>query len=149
VKEGMTVLDIGCGPGLFSFEMAKMVGENGKVVATDIQQKMLDMLKNKISGLKREKRIVLHKCEKNKIGLKEKFDFILIFYVVNEVENKKGFFNEIKSLMKDNAKILIVEPLFHVSKNSFEEILSIAEEKGFKIINKPNINLSRAAFLIK
>jgi ubiquinone/menaquinone biosynthesis C-methylase UbiE len=41
VKEGMTVLDIGCGPGFFSVAMATMVGETGKVIAADIQDGML------------------------------------------------------------------------------------------------------------
>ncbi|MCP4372916.1 MAG: SAM-dependent methyltransferase, partial [Deltaproteobacteria bacterium] len=26
IKEGMTVLDVGCGPGFFSIDMAQMVG---------------------------------------------------------------------------------------------------------------------------
>ena len=30
IKEGMNVLDVGCGPGFFSVELAKMVGKNGK-----------------------------------------------------------------------------------------------------------------------
>ena len=32
IKEGMTVLDIGCGPGFFSLEMAKMLHGTGKVI---------------------------------------------------------------------------------------------------------------------
>ena len=35
IKEGMTVLDVGCGPGFFSVEMAKMVGNKGKVIAAE------------------------------------------------------------------------------------------------------------------
>ena len=33
-REGMTVLDLGCGPGFFSVEMAEMVGASGKVIST-------------------------------------------------------------------------------------------------------------------
>ena len=68
VKEGMKVLDIGCGPGFFSFEMAKMVGPDGKVVAADIQQEMLDKLKDKISGLEFEKRINFAKTDKDTLS---------------------------------------------------------------------------------
>ena len=46
VKEGMTVLDVGCGPGFFSVELAKLVGRTGKVISVDLQQGMLDMLRN-------------------------------------------------------------------------------------------------------
>ena len=38
VEEGMVVLDIGCGPGFFSIDMAKMVGRSGRVIAADLQE---------------------------------------------------------------------------------------------------------------
>jgi ubiquinone/menaquinone biosynthesis C-methylase UbiE len=31
IKEGMTVLDLGCGPGVFTLELASLVHESGKV----------------------------------------------------------------------------------------------------------------------
>jgi ubiquinone/menaquinone biosynthesis C-methylase UbiE len=37
IEEGMTVLDIGCGPGFFSIDMAQMVGKTGRVIAADLQ----------------------------------------------------------------------------------------------------------------
>ena len=41
IKEGMIVLDVGCGPGFFSIELAQMVGNSGRVVAADLQEGML------------------------------------------------------------------------------------------------------------
>ena len=41
IREGMTVLDIGCGPGFFSVEIAKMLNGKGKVIAADAQEGML------------------------------------------------------------------------------------------------------------
>ena len=35
VQPGMTVVDYGCGPGRYTAEFAKLVGENGKVFAVD------------------------------------------------------------------------------------------------------------------
>jgi ubiquinone/menaquinone biosynthesis C-methylase UbiE len=48
VKEGMKILDVGCGPGFFSVELAKMVGAHGKVYAVDLQEGMLQKLRDKI-----------------------------------------------------------------------------------------------------
>ena len=42
IKEGMTVMDLGCGPGFFTIEMARMVGKNGNVTAVDLQEGMLN-----------------------------------------------------------------------------------------------------------
>ena len=44
IHEGQTVIDIGCGPGFFTLAMARLVGENGRVIAVDIQKSMLDKL---------------------------------------------------------------------------------------------------------
>jgi len=61
IKDGMTILDLGCGPGFFSVEIAKMIGKSGKVIAADLQEGMLQKLRNKIKGTEIEKRIKLHK----------------------------------------------------------------------------------------
>ena len=71
IEEGMIVLDVGCGPGFFTLDLAQMVGKTGRVVAVDLQEGMLQKLRNKIEGTEIEKRIVLHKCEVDKIGLSE------------------------------------------------------------------------------
>ena len=41
IKEGMTVLDLGCGPGYFTIDIAQMVGKSGRVIAADLQEGML------------------------------------------------------------------------------------------------------------
>src|SRR5262249_31016445 len=41
LQPGMTVLDIGCGPGRLTIPAARQVGPTGKVVALDLQPGML------------------------------------------------------------------------------------------------------------
>lgn len=148
IKEGITVLDLGCGPGFFSIEIAKMVGKSGRVIAADLQEGMLQKLRDKIQGTEAEKRITLHKCEKNRIGVSENVDFVLAFYVVHELPNQDEFLSEIKSILKLSGQLLIVEPrLFHVSKKAFEEAIRRAREIGFQPIEKPRVFLSWTALL--
>lgn len=45
VRPGMTVMDVGCGMGLFSMPMARIVGNQGRVIAVDLQQEMFDVLR--------------------------------------------------------------------------------------------------------
>jgi protein-L-isoaspartate O-methyltransferase len=47
LKEGMVVADVGAGSGYHAFLMAPLVGEKGKVIASDIQQEMLDLIAKK------------------------------------------------------------------------------------------------------
>jgi ubiquinone/menaquinone biosynthesis C-methylase UbiE len=147
IQEGMTVLDIGCGPGFFSIELAQMAGKSGRVIAADLQEGMLQKLKDKIQGTELEERIKLHKCETNTLGLPEKVDFILAFYMVHEVPDQQGFFNEIKSALTQNGHVFIIEPPFHTSKKAFEEIVSRAQAAGLKVVDRPKIFPNKAVVL--
>jgi ubiquinone/menaquinone biosynthesis C-methylase UbiE len=149
IKEGMTVLDIGCGPGFFSIEMAKMVGESGRVIAADLQEGMLEKLRDKIKGTELEGRITLHKCQEDKTGVSENVDFALLFYMVHELPNMEEFFNEIVTILKPNGQVLIVEPPFHVSKTAFEETIRKAREAGLIEVERPKVFLSKTALLKK
>ncbi len=149
IEKGMTVLDIGCGPGFFSIDMAQLVGKSGRVIATDLQEEMLQKLREKIQGTALEERLTLHKCEENKIGVSENVDFVLVFYMFHEVPNQEEFLNEIGSILKPNGQVLIVEPPFHVSKSTFEEIIRKARNAGFTLVERPKVFLSKTAVLKK
>jgi ubiquinone/menaquinone biosynthesis C-methylase UbiE len=149
IEEGMTVLDVGCGPGFFSIDMAQMVGESGRVIAADLQEGMLEKLRDKIKGTELEGRITLHKCEEDKTGVCENVDFVLLFYVVHEVPNKEDFFNEIVNILKPNGQIFIIEPPFHVSKVAFEETVRKAQEAGLTEVERPKVFISMTAILKK
>jgi ubiquinone/menaquinone biosynthesis C-methylase UbiE len=148
VKAGMVVLDVGCGPGFFSIEMAKMVGPNGKVISADLQQGMIDKLASKIKGTSAEKRIALVKCDKNAINVSETVDFILTFYMVHEVPDKDAFFRQLHDVLKVEGRYLIVEPkLFHVSKAEFLATIQRAEKNGFRANPGPKLPFSWSSVL--
>jgi len=147
ISEGMTVLDLGCGPGFFSTEIAKLIGDSGKVIAADLQDGMLEKVSKKIRGTKLEQRIELHKCISNKIGVVEKVDFVLAFYMIHEVPDQDKLFRELKSILKPQGQIYIIEPKFHVSEKSFEEMIHLIKGIGFEIIDRPKVFFSRTVLL--
>ena len=150
VKEGMRVLDAGCGPGYFSVEMARLVGPGGCVIAADLQEAMLQKLAAKIEGTELEPRIKRVQCESNNMNVREKVDFILAFYMVHEVPDKDSFFRQLKSVLNERGRLLLVEPkLFHVTLKDFEATKEIAAKAGFKIGPGPRILLSWSAVLSK
>lgn len=149
IEEGMAVLEIGCGPGFFTLDMARMVGQSGRVIAVDMQEGMLEKLKSKIAGTDLERRIEPHKCEVDRIGISETVDFILLFYVAHEIPDKSGLFRELYPLLCGDGQILIVEPPFHVSKAAFEQMLKQAEEAGFVHAKSPKMLLHKTAILQK
>jgi len=149
VEEGMTVLDIGCGPGFFSMDLAHMVGRSGRVIASDLQEGMLQKLRDKIQGTELEERITLHQCKKDEVGVSEDVDFVLAFYMVHEVPNPKRFFEEIKSILKPNGQMLVVEPPFRVSRKALEQTVRKARDAGWKPVEGPKVFLSKTVILKK
>ena len=145
VKEGMTILDVGCGPGFFSVEIAKMLNGTGKVIAADAQGGMLDIIRRKIMGTPLEQRIELHQSSFESIGVTEKTDFILAFYMIHEVKDQKKFLEELASILKPDGTMLIIEPKFHVSKRAFGATVDSLKDIGFAVVDSTKMFFSRAA----
>ena len=149
VKEGMTVMDVGCGMGYFSINMAKLTGPNGKVIAVDLQQKMLDVMLRRAARAGVADRISAHRCQADSLGISEAADFVLAFWMVHEVGDKGRFFRQLRSILKPGAKLLIAEPKMHVTAAELNETVQTALADGFQYCHSPKVALSRTALLKK
>ncbi len=145
--EGMAVLDLGCGPGFFTLEMARQVGGSGRVVAVDLQQGMLDKARMKLTKAGLAEAVAFHLCRADHVGLKEAFDFILVFHVLHEVPDQGNFLRELKTLLKQGGRVLIAEPGFHISRDEFLGSIDLMRQAGFTVIEKPRIRFSRVVLI--
>ena len=152
IKQGMTVLDIGCAMGFFSLPLAEMVGENGRVICLDVQEKMIDSVRKRAYKAGLSDRIKTHLCSQSSLGLtdlKERIDFALAFAVVHEVPDAGSFFSEIHEAIKPDGKFLVAEPKGHVSESDFDATVSLAEQEGFTVVNRSGTLSARAVLLEK
>jgi len=137
LRPGDTVIDLGCGPGFFTIDMAKIVGPTGKVIAVDLQRPMLDKVARKAKRHSVAEWVAYHLCEADRIGLEAKADFILAFYMIHETPDPRAYLMQIKALMKADARLLVVEPKMHVSKQAYELMARQAEEVGLCVLDHP------------
>jgi ubiquinone/menaquinone biosynthesis C-methylase UbiE len=152
VDSGMTVLDVGCAMGFFSLPLAEMVGPGGKVVCVDLQEKMLQALVKRAVKAGLRDRIAPRLCPKRRLGLEDlrgTVDFALAFAVVHEVPEAPAFFSEIYETLKQGGRSLVAEPRGHVSRQDFDRCISVAENAGFRIAERPRIKRSRSILLGK
>lgn len=147
IKEGMTVMDLGCGMGYFSRGMARLVGANGKVIAVDLQQKMLDVMLSRARRSGVADRIIAHRCEADTIGIEKPIDYVLAFWMVHEVSDKNNFFLQLRSILSPRGRMLIAEPKMHVTAEALDKTIEIAQDNGFQHCDRPNIRFSRTALL--
>src|SRR5262249_15195433 len=126
VHEGMTVLEPGSGMGFFTLELARLVGTSGRVVAVDIQPKMLDRLKRRAAKAGLLVHIDARLTSPDSMGiadLRSSIDFTLAFAVVHEFSDAPRFFAEVSAASKPGASLLLAEPKGHVKASEFESEL--------------------------
>jgi len=149
VREGDSVLDVGPGMGYFTIPMARMVGETGKVIAADVQQRMLTFLESRAKKAGLAQRIEPHLVSQASLGIHEQIDFALAFWMVHEVPDQGRFLGELKSLLKPRGLFLMVEPAMHVSKTMYQETERRAQAAGFALKERPKISMSRSTLFLR
>jgi len=146
LKNGDVLLDAGAGTGYFAIPATTYVGENGKVIAADISQQMLDLIK---LHLPESAPLELLLCSADSIPLPDQsVDKILMAFVLHEVDHPVAYLQMLSKILKDDGKIFIVEwapvespmgPPLHerLSKTDLETFFA---EAGFKLLRFETIN---------
>ena len=149
VRIGMTVLDVGCGAGFASLGLADLVGEEGLVISADVQPKMLDVVKKRAARAGLNNRIRVHLCDSNGIGVEEELDFAVAFFMLHEVPDARAFLEELYTLLKIGGRLFLTEPIIHVSRRKFEQIVEGAQLIGFTVSKRPSVRFGRTVLLEK
>jgi len=152
VHEGQTVLEPGPGMGFFTLEAARLVGRSGRIVAVDIQPKMLDGLRRRVEKAGLLDRIEVRLAATNSLNvadLANSVDFTLAFAVVHELPDTVRFFQEVATVSKAGAQLLLAEPKGHVKAADFSNELHLAADAGFELATQPTIARSHTALLRK
>ena len=152
VTAGMKVLEPGPGMGFFTLELARLVGPTGRVIAIDIQPKMLEVLARRARKAGLADRIEVRSATGEGLGidgLRGAMDFALAFAMVHEAPNAEKLLREIHDALKPGAKLLLAEPKGHVSAEEFEHALAAAKDAKFAIESRPVIRRSQAAVLVR
>lgn len=110
--EGLSVLDLGCGPGRLTIPLAQAVGNQGKVVAVDIQQGMLRRAKAKASKAGLTNIQFLHAgAGEGRLG-QECFDRALLVTVLGEIPQCESALKEVYDALKPGGVLSVTEIIF-------------------------------------
>ena len=151
VRLGMHVLDVGCGAGFNTDGLARLVGSEGRVVAVDLQPRMLAMTERRLKRSGLVDRVELVEAQVDDLGIESQahFDFAVAFWMAHEVEDLGRFFRQLRDAMEPGASLLICEPKLHVTGPAFARSVRAALRAGFRASERPAIALSRAALLTR
>lgn len=135
----MTVLEPGPGMGFFTLDMARMIGANGRVIAVDIQQKMIDSLRHRAARAGLLARMDMRIADSASLGVNDlygKVDFTLAYAVVHEMPSPEHFFLEAAQCSKPGATLFFSEPSGHLTEEEFQKELDGALQAGFELTDR-------------
>jgi ubiquinone/menaquinone biosynthesis C-methylase UbiE len=147
VREGMTVLEPGPGMGFFTLEAARRVGEGGRVVAVDLEPRMLAGLRRRAAKAGLEGRIETRTARRESLGVDDlagRVDLALAFLVVHELPDQGRFFSELRAALAPGGKVLVIEPRGHVAPASFEASMAAAARAGLRRTPEPGPRVWRS-----
>lgn len=147
VHAGDIVLDVGPGIGYFTLALARVTGESGRVIAADIQPKLLNVLMRRAARAGVADRITPRLSTPARTGVTETVDFALAFWVVHEIPDQHAFFLQVRDILSPSGGLLVAEPKLHVSRGRFARSLAIAEKAGFYLYSRPTVRMSHCALL--
>ena len=106
LKSGMTVVDLGCGTGVFSLPLAALVGPTGRVYAVDKSTAMLDYLRDQGSPAG----IYLIQSDVMETRIPPgTADFCLLAFILHEVPAPGRLMAEAAYLLKPGGSVMVVE----------------------------------------
>ncbi|HTP57730.1 MAG TPA: methyltransferase domain-containing protein [Spirochaetia bacterium] len=151
LREGMTVLEPGPGMGFFTLELARMVGPRGRVIAVDIQPRMLAGLRRRATraGLAPRIECRLGGATLGVGDLASSVDFLLAYAVVHELPDASVFFQEAAEALRPGGTLLFAEPSGPVDEKLFAVELGAAHAAGLVMEESLSLSRSQGAVLRK
>lgn len=112
LQRGERVADFGAGPGHYTIEAAKEVGEGGHVYSIEIQKNLISKVENKAesAGLQNVNVIWadLEKPEGSTLD-NELVDVVIASNILFQITNKEQFLQEAYRVLKEGGRLLLID----------------------------------------
>ncbi|HET9620029.1 MAG TPA: class I SAM-dependent methyltransferase [Kofleriaceae bacterium] len=129
IGPGSRVADIGAGSGLLTVHLARAVKPNGRVVATDIDGAVLDLLQTRLAAANLsdvvERRVVSAEKPELEAGA---YDAILLAEVDHYFSNEVDWLKDAAHALKPKGRIVISNRIHHRPKS-----MAAAQKAGLKL----------------
>jgi len=145
VCAGMTVVDMGCGQGGFAVSLAKIVGDQGKVLAVDISDEYLAEFMNRLD--KHGVMNIVTFIQGDAVNLKdalpdESADVVASYRFLEELKQPNTMpviVKEMARIVKGGGRIGIVEMCTEPKNEAEEAYIRLHKESGDSLFEPPEI----------
>lgn len=140
IKPGQVVADVGAGSGYYTVRLARQVGSNGRVYATDIQPEMIVFLQRRLERERIENVELVQATETNPRLPEGLFDLILMVDVYHELSQPQEVLRRLRPALKPDGRLVLIEfrkesdwvPIREEHKMSVKEARMELEAEGYR-----------------
>lgn len=132
VAPGMYVLEVGCGPGRLTIPLARAVGENGCVVALDVQAGMLERARERAEGAKLTNIRFVHAAIGRGTLERDRADRAVLVTVLGEIPDREMALTEILAGLKPGGILSVTEVIFDPHFQRQATVRQLANAVGFR-----------------
>jgi ubiquinone/menaquinone biosynthesis C-methylase UbiE len=141
IAQGSTVADVGAGAGYFTWRIARRVGPHGKVYATDIQPRMLELLRSNMAERKLTNFETVLGSEDDPKLPHGRIDLVLLVDVYHEFSQPQKMLQRLRASLKPDGRLVLLEyrkedpnvPIRPEHKMSVAEVKAEVEPEGFRL----------------
>ena len=110
ITKGMTILDIGSGPGYASFLFAEKLHGGGEVFATDIRADFVNYIAEeaKKRGLKNLFPVVVKDEGLDDFYAGHRYDLVFLSNVYHCIDKRIEYFSRLRKFLKPNARLVLI-----------------------------------------
>lgn len=136
IQPGERVLELGPGPGAFTVDAARRVGPEGRLVAVDIQPKMIEQLRRRLDGTGLAN-VEAHIASAYEMPLdSESINRAFLVTVLPEIPNRGLALAELRRVLKPGGILSITEEFIDPDYLFACETIRLVEAAGFKLVQR-------------
>ena len=161
LKDGDIVADLGCGNGFYTLRVAKRIGPHGHVLASDIQQGMLDQLTERMAEAEIRNVFPILGTFTDPYLPPGKVDWVLMTDVYHEFAEPLKMLEKIKACLAPGGKVMLLEyraeqteesmkvaiPRDH--KMTVDEVLREWIPAGFELVERLEVLPAQHSFIFR
>lgn len=137
ITPGMTALDLGCGTGFFTEELARLVGGEGTVHAVDIQLPLVKATRDRLQERGLADRCHVHHAGAYALPLEsQSVDVAVAIAVLGEIPDRLHALLELYRVLKPGGRVAVSEEALHPAYMTAAGVRRLAEEAGFQVAAK-------------
>jgi len=141
IAPGSRIADIGAGTGYFTWRLAERAGRDGKVLAVDIQQMMLDAAAETVKKHNLSNVEFVLAAEDNPRLPEQSLDMVFMAHAYHEFADPEAVMSRVWRSLKPDGRLVVVEyakevpsaPASSLHKMAFDELRAEIEPVGFTL----------------